>query len=384
VFARSTTQPGYVRELDGLRGIAVILLLVHQFWPRVGPFTEYGKLPHFGWIGVDLWFVIGGFIVLRILLEARERRTYFRDYAARRLLRAWPLYFAVVLASFAFIPMLQGGPYGQTEFVQRSGSIAWYLFHAGNVREAITGVEPAYVLAILGVVSVAEHFYLLLFMMMAACRVSTVRWALVAMLLVAPLFRTAMLVAFPENVRIQYLATPSRVDVLALGALLALMLHAGPLPAKLHRSIGWVALTLLAMLVASAVAFDGLDRTSLFCRTIGYSVIGAFFGAVVLWAVANRETQATRALRAGWLCYLGKICFGIYLLQRIVHVILLKSVEAFTLPVDIGGLPFMVANIGVTLAVASLSWHLFERPLLRFKRVVGAPRSADAVPAKAI
>src|SRR5437764_12858768 len=143
---RQSPEARYVPEVDGLRGIAILLVLVHHFGPHVqSPWVQ--RAMHLGWIGVDLFFVISGFLITGILLRTRADQQYYSNFYMRRALRIFPLYYLLLFSVFTLIPLVEGGPYFETAFVAESGSPAWYLFYLGNVREAITGHEPAYFLA---------------------------------------------------------------------------------------------------------------------------------------------------------------------------------------------------------------------------------------------
>ena len=140
--ALRTQLRGYIAELDGLRGIAILLVLVHHFWPTSGVWEQYGHLPHLGWIGVDLFFVISGFLIGGILLDTKHEPHYFKNFYIRRALRIFPLYYLFLIVVFTLVPMTEGGPYRLTDFIQASGSPLWYFCYLGNMREAILGPAP--------------------------------------------------------------------------------------------------------------------------------------------------------------------------------------------------------------------------------------------------
>src|SRR5690606_6110527 len=104
-----------------------------------------------------------------------------------------------------------------------------------------------------------------------------------------------------------------------------------------------------------------------FGRTAGYSLVGLTFGMLVLWAVLARESPRTGWLRWRPLRELGKICYGVYLLQRPVQVMVGKVAEAVGLGWDPAALATVPLLMAVTIAVAWLSWQCFERPILSLK-----------------
>lgn len=356
---------GYIAELDGLRGIAILLVIVHHFWPDTGPLVVANDVVHLGWIGVDLFFVISGFLITGILLDTRGEAHYFRNYLARRALRVFPLYYLLVIGAFVVIPWVQPGSFWDTELVQESGSPLWYLLYAGNIREAITGVEPAYILAPLWSLSIEEQFYLSFPFVVALLERRTLARVLVGMVIFAPVFRTVMLVLVPDNERIQYLATASRVDVLALGALLAVAVRS-PIELPSRRTTGRAFLALFAVFVV-AFAAGGLDRHTAFCRIGGYTLVAFMFLAAVTWTIQSRGARSTAWLRTRPLQYLGKICYGVYLLQRPAEVVLVRLLDATGLRIPPESFALVIAKMLFAFGVASASWYVLERPILKLK-----------------
>src|ERR1041384_3740372 len=108
---------GFIAELDGLRGIAILIVMVHRLWPATGKGVA-GDVAEAGWIGVDLFFVVSGFLITGILLDTKGEPGYFKNFYARRVLRIFPLYYlfiGAVLVAFH-------GP----EFSANAGSPIWY------------------------------------------------------------------------------------------------------------------------------------------------------------------------------------------------------------------------------------------------------------------
>ena len=391
--------PGYrgrIIELEGLRGIAIVLVTLHHFWPDAGAFfAQWAPLAHLGWIGVDLFFVISGFLIGGILLDTRHDARYFGNFYARRVLRIFPLYYLLVLTLFLVVPIGQAIvhqlPYGDTGFVRESGSPVWYLLFAGNIRESITGVEPAYMLAPLWSISIEEQFYLLCPLLIRWLDLSALKRVLAALVVLSPLFRLAMFILFPENERIQYLSTIARLDNLSVGVWLAVVARSGAaLPA-------WALSVLLPVLTGLGVvvfALGGFDRTAFFCRVFGYSFLAMYFYVVVAWALQWRGRPAAALLRMRWLVYLGGICYGLYILQRPSEVVLVKGLELLSLDIERFGLVSLLAKTLFAVLVAHLSFRLLETPINRLKsRFVSerhpmlhastAPAPAQALPPSA-
>lgn len=360
---------GKVVELEGLRGIAILMVTIHHFWPEGGGLLgEWAAVAHLGWVGVDLFFVISGFLIGGILLDTRHDERYFRNFYARRVLRIFPLYYALVLALFIAVPLAQtvlhDVQYRDTEFLRESGSPVWYLLFAGNIRESITGTEPAYLLAPLWSISIEEQFYLLCPLLVRWLDVATLRRVLIGFMVLSPLFRLAMLAAFPDNERIQYLSTIARLDNLSAGVWLAILARSGVALSSRGLSILLAALTCTAIVI---FVNDGFDRTRAFCRILGYSFLALYFFVVVAWALRHRGTRVAAVLRMPWLLSLGGICYGLYILQRPAEVVLNKAFALMDMDLAQLGLLSLVAKTLFAILVAHLSFRLFEAPINRLK-----------------
>ncbi len=363
---------GYIREFDGLRGIAIFVVMVHHFWPRGGPRAEYAAHPHLGWVGVDLFFVLSGCLITGILLDTRTETRFFQNFYARRVLRIFPLYFLFVAAAYLAIPLLQAKS-NPGMFVQQSGPAWWYFLYLGNIRESLAGAEPAYVLGPTWSLCIEEQFYLVFPLVVAVAAPNRLRVFLWCMVLFGLAFRTATTLAWPENERMQYLFTLSRVDTLSLGGLLALGFRGHTwLPGKTATAV-----LLPAALASCAVAFlsGGLDRTTPFGRTLGYTLVGLSAWLLVLWAAYRRDLPATAWLRTKPLVGLGVICYGVYLLQRPAEVVLGKVRGVFAADAsNLDTLAGLWLKCTVAIVAGTASWFLIERPFLRLKRRFSALR----------
>ena len=106
---RPSWLPAYIPELQGLRGIAVLAVVIYHCHPRlIGTWIYSASL--WGWAGVNLFFVLSGFLITSILLESRNQENYFRNFYGRRVLRIWPVYFLVLIVVYLEAPWFIGPP----------------------------------------------------------------------------------------------------------------------------------------------------------------------------------------------------------------------------------------------------------------------------------
>ena len=173
-------ERGHILALDGLRGIAILLVVFSHFvsnlripadgwaWPLV-------SIAHAGWAGVDLFFVLSGFLITGILVDARGSSTYFKSFYARRALRILPAYYGFLLAIFVVLPLLHLGA-GDNYMLARQHQ-GWYWLHLTNVMMAI-GELPGhgpYPSTLFWSLAVEEQFYLIWPAIVALCSTSTLR-----------------------------------------------------------------------------------------------------------------------------------------------------------------------------------------------------------------
>ncbi len=345
---------GFIQELDGLRGIAILMVMVHRFWPRTGVGLG-ADMAGAGWIGVDLFFVISGFLITGILLETKADAGYFRNFYARRALRIFPLFYVFVMGVFVAFSH-------NPEFRERAGSPLWYLFHLGNVPEGLLGNNVPYWIAPAWSLAIEEQFYLTFPLLVYLLDRRRLTYVLIGMIGVAPVIRLGTMLAMPDQERVQYLFTLCRIDTIAIGCLLAVAIRSVDLDVWRERA-RITAFIALPSVVVLAIA-SHLDRKSAFDRVFGYSIVAVGCASVVGLVILSRGSRSTALLRARPLTYLGKLCFGLYLLHRPADTIV--SAVAARLGID-RDLWMLMPKIGVALALAALSWRFFERPFLALK-----------------
>ena len=354
---RKSGSDGFIPELDGLRGIAILLVMIHRVYPRAAGGTQWPI--EGGWIGVDLFFVISGFLIAGILIDTRGDAQYFRNFYARRVLRIFPLFYLLVGGMLVVFPLL-----GHRGFLSDAGSPLWYLLQLGNMPEGVLGHNPPYWLAPVWSLAIEEQFYWTFPLLVAAVAPKRLAGWLFAFAGLALVTRIATTIAFPDRERVQYLFTLCRIDTIAAGCLLAVLVRwpgFATLRERLPRWLGPIAGSAAIVLLATK-----LDRTTTFGRTAGYSILAIAFAALVLLVVLKRDSRSTAALRWAPLRYLGKLCFGLYLLHRPADTLVTGVVGKLHLAQD--SLVLVPIKIAVAVGLATLSWRLLETPCLRLKR----------------
>lgn len=349
---------GHIPELAGLRGIAVALVFMNHYAPAGRFFQALGNI---GWLGVDIFFVLSGFLITGILLDTRENRHYYRDFYVRRSLRIFPAYY-LVLFSILLVSAWQEGDDSYKE-LKAWGHPAWFVLYAANIKMAVAGLTPKlFALVPFWSLHVEEQFYLIWPFLVRRLRKETLAKALIFMVAFSPLLRIALWRWDPGNALLQYVLLPCRLDGLALGSMIALRFRQGPW----EISIKWLSvITALAISVAFITySLGGHEWNSPFVRTLGYLLFAFAFACTLLWVIRMRGSWHTKWLRVGVLAGLGTISYGIYLLQVPANEIL-QPVFALHLPIPGWRIGTLVA---FTVLLAVISWFGFEKPILALKQ----------------
>jgi len=364
---------GHVPLLDGVRGLAVLLLLSHQLvldvLPDAGAPTSdrlLDRLMQPGWIGVQLFFVLSGFLITGVLLDTKGRGGYFRSFYGRRVLRIFPLYY-LLLVVLSFVlprlghvpPLLQANP--------RAMPLAW-IYLSNWTLTVPAPIGHCWSLA------VEEQFYLVWPFVVAALSAPRLLRFCFVLAALALAFRIGVwtLGLSPE---IAYQNTFARMDALALGAAGAILLRD---PAAVARWAPGLRRALLVAGVAVAIAaILGLARTGPVTQIAGYSLLAISFALLIAVGVLEQAAGGGRisaALSARPLRLFGKYSYAIYIIHLPLHIfvskVLLADVVAFRgegrhLAIQ---LAYAIVMTGVLLALAMLSYHLFEKHFLKLKR----------------
>jgi peptidoglycan/LPS O-acetylase OafA/YrhL len=367
-------QAGFIPTLDGLRGVAIILVMLHHFTyyrPTAGIDEQIASVVFFFWTGVDLFFVLSGFLITGILLDTRGSERYFTTFYARRVLRIFPLYYLVLFLAFVVLPKFPAVHAVLVGGVDLRPPQWPYWFYLTNILIAERGwvhgwVDIAWSLAI------EEQFYLVWPLVIWLCSPRLVAWLCTA-IFVAQVFARSFARASDVAVLPIYVVTWFRLDGLVIGALLAIALRRGIMPA-LNRLAPIVAVAGVAGLIVITILGGHTWWWNRRMQQFGYSLIAVTAGAMLVGAISRpADGLWSRMLSAGWLRAFGKYSYCLYL----IHLPLMRAVREYVFdPEDyatlavapwIGQVLFYFVAAAPAFALAWLSWRVFEAPILGLK-----------------
>lgn len=384
----------HLPALDGIRGLAIALVMVYHFAAGAGapPAMVDGwfrKVATMGWVGVDIFFVLSGFLITGILLDSKGSKHYFRNFWGRRTLRIFPLYYAFLLGWLIILPRLFPGQLPPAP----EGSQIWPWTYTTNMA---IGVMRAFRSVPAGTahfwsLAVEEQFYLVWpFAVYFMARRRMMVFCIVSICLAVA--ARAVMVSVSVNDVAPYVLMPMRMDALAVGGLVALLMRderGREWIAARIRPLFLVSLAIIALLIA--LSWNDQNVLSPYSKSVqvfGFlplAVIGA--GLIVLSVDPKRASgRLQRWMGTDSMRVLGRYSYGLY----VFHVPIAKTFKTLLVPDD--ALPATLgtelpAQLGlvamltvVSLGVAAASYHGFEVHFLKLKRFF---RSRDReVPAR--
>jgi peptidoglycan/LPS O-acetylase OafA/YrhL len=354
----------YLPGLDSLRGVAILAVLVHNlslFESRISlPEKIWVAIQESGWVGVQLFFVLSGFLITGILVDSRGEPRFVRSFYLRRFFRIFPLYYAFLAFHFFVAPHLA------PELTVPARQAPWYWLYLSNWSDIAYGFLPA--LGHTWSLAVEEQFYVVWPWVVAATRPRSLAWVCLGVC-VASFAARVLMVAEHFSGRWLYASTLSRADALAMGALVALAVRSETWRPRLSRMLGPVAIATALALGGLVLATHGLNRLNPAVEVYGYTIT-AIGGAVLVAVMARPDRPASRADRV--LGFFGKYSYALYVLHMPIKYFavslggerLASWISGRSIAAD---LAFVAATGLASLLVSLVSWAALERPFLRLK-----------------
>ena len=382
---------GHLPALDGVRGLAILMVLVLHFVGNMIPtnWIEHAivGVTNYGSYGVDLFFILSGFLITGILFDARNEPHYFRNFYMRRVLRIFPLYYGVLALVFIvapLIPLFQGKTLDY--LVDRQ---AWAWLYGVNVYIAIQGEWAFSYLEHLWSLCVEEHFYFVwpLVVLLLARWPRTLITVSLAIALGAMLARvTGSLMGLSWWTT--YVLTPFRLDGLALGAFLAVMMRQPGGLERLVRALPRVAIAACVLVAVTFVWTRLVSRHGMeLVLPVRAALLQILLACLLVWAlVAPKWTATSRFFGARWLMFLGTYSYGLYVYHHFISYYLTTNRTELALAEWLGSHGAAIAlqatlGAAASLAIAYVSYEFFEKRFLALKRYFpNAERSTSQRP----
>jgi peptidoglycan/LPS O-acetylase OafA/YrhL len=330
----------YIPALDGVRAAAVLMVMFyHARW-------FFGRMPfapiiQCGWVGVDLFFTLSGFLITRILMDARWKRDYFRNFYLRRARRIWPLYF-----------LLLGGVFFYALATGTAGSVRWWAYVVLVQNLFVPGVGIALLRGTWSL-AIEEQFYIVWPLLVRFIGGRGLVTICVSLLAVEPILRYFYL---PSHGSLEmYVMTFTHLDGIVSGCLLALCLSFMREQAPRLKWLLWLSIVLggagTLLLITRAGALRQQSVMLFSCLSLAS---GGVVGLCAISAFPFSRVLLLRPVR-----YVGRISYGLYLLHLPVFDFIGKY-WGHRFPAALQ----LAAEFAVTFCLAALSWHLFERRII--------------------
>lgn len=368
---------GHIPALDALRGLAILLVMLGHFshfdgMPPVVPIDRMVKtFAGVGWVGVDLFFVLSGFLITGILYDSKGGAHYFRNSFARRVLRIFPVYYGCLVVFLVVLPLLFPNDWGY-QALRKDG--VWYWTYLTNLQIARFGFPDFPVLGHFWSLAIEEQFYLVWpAVVLLSTRADLIR---ICFLCIVGAFVVRVAFVLGNYGEAAYVLTPARMDSLAVGAGLALAARGQEGWMRITRLARPAATILGAVLVTMFVSRGGLAPWDPIMKTIGHTLLACFFGALLVLAlISARQTVTGRFFASSRLAFFGRYSYALY----VIHVPILLLGLGRLLPLDyvptvfgsllLKKLVFVSFAMTVSVALAMISWHLYEKQFLKLKKL---------------
>jgi peptidoglycan/LPS O-acetylase OafA/YrhL len=331
------TAREHIPSLDGIRACAVLMVIVFHELNGTSVHgslqTAIARLAYLGHTGVDLFFVLSGFLITGILLRSRGSDKFLTNFYIRRFLRIFPLYYAFLIFDYAVGRDTVGSRWPYWIYLQN----VWSTF---KIPES----GPGHFWSL----AVEEHFYLiwpLLVMKFEGRKLKAALWIIISF---AALIRIALIAAGYDPIQFTF----ARMDALAIGAMIAVYSSERPL-IHMRRP----ALTALAIGISVAVVmFLTLHGEKNFAaQIIRYPLVASIYGLLIILATsASPSNLAVRALSMRLPCSIGKYSYAMY----VFHVTVAHFVSRLGIAIWLQ----LATVIVLTYAVGWLSWQVLEGP----------------------
>lgn len=372
----ATIPKGHIPALDAVRGLAILPVMLYHF--TIGYKHDVSSIFDIsfiricgaGWLGVDLFFVLSGFLITGILYDTLQSPKYFMSFYGRRFLRIFPLYYAILITSFFVLPGFL--PLGPSKLNVLLDNKWWFLSYLINWKIAYIGDFNAIPAGYIWSLAIEEQFYLIWPLIIYVARskqLQVAAWLLAGTIAVR--FGLLLLGATPTSV---YVLTVSHLDGLLIGSIISLYLRTNTVAPGFHRHVKTA-----IILPSIAIFIMFIQQKEFYFYTlpvayIGYLLLSVCFGGLLSTAIFSRISSVFgRIVNSKVLCSFGKYSYCLYLIHHPVGTALEKFVfnprtHLFLNSLVPALILFIILSTMVCWTLAYISWHLYEKQFIKLKK----------------
>lgn len=361
---------GHVAVLDGVRGIAIFMVLVwHYFvFSFVGEPSSFAwglaRISILAWSGVDLFFVLSGYLLGSILIRHRHAAGSYTTFWVRRLCRIVPMYVVLLALWFTLQALLAASTNPGLRWLFDHGMPWWsYLTLTQNFPMAHAGTLGANFLTPTWSLAVEAQFYLVLPMIVAAARPKLLPWVLATLICISCALRTIVTGVVPV-----FVLLPTHMDSLMCGVLLAALLAESGTRAWLDLHQGLMS----GLLGVAAIGFVALTLWPGTFGALRFSMLAIFYSLLIAFVMTRPASFIAACLQARWLVSLGAISYTVYLFHQPANGLLHALV--FGQPPRLHGIASALVTAAAAASTVGFAWmtlRWIEQPIIRIGRRYG-------------
>jgi peptidoglycan/LPS O-acetylase OafA/YrhL len=344
--------------LDGFRGLAILLVMGYHYFAFFS----------FGWVGVDMFFILSGFLISGKLIESVGAKRYFFSFYLKRILRVVPLYYMVLVLFFFFLPKLF------PDFVSESFNKilehqAVYWTFTVNIQDAFNGWPDNTILIHFWSLCCEMQFYLIwpFVVYLFRKKLTLFLYLLFVFFAGAFIFRLIDNDWFGFKNIYRYVLLPSRVDAFSVGAILYLLLKSDQINRCKNFFIAAIIFSFCGIMVIMFANNHKWSYALQVVSTYGYSLNAIFFGCCIGYALSSKPNTVANLFSGKLITTLGRYSYGMYIFHLPVYIIISKldmAVIAKAGKFSVGILAF-----AITFFCAWTSFHLMEKHFLKLKPI---------------
>lgn len=300
-----------IPQLDGLRGIAILMVICYHYFPNV-------LLFNFGWTGVDLFFVLSGFLITGRLIPFLDDKKLLAKFYRNRFLRIVPLYVGFLIIFFS-IWFLFSGPNNVAAYPFYTDHWWNYFLFIQNWSYFATLSEGKTHLLHLWSVAVEEQIYLLfpLFLFSLNKNVTTIFKATLMLCIVIPICRVIWVALHlnDDNYINLFYNTFFRLEAFLAGAIIYFLYYEIIRVRNFDSIIKWVSILSAIILVIKIVITGDAEKTNMFTATIGYTLIALLYGGFLMLTLVKESKLLNYFTSLRFMRFTGKISYGLYIIH---------------------------------------------------------------------